>query len=938
MSLDNVEDIYPLTPLQQGMLVHTVSEPQSGVYVQQICTQLEGKLHIDEFAAAWRDTVRRFEVLRTAFLWEELDEPLQVVRQDVDVPWKHDDWRSSPEPHCDERLQTFLAEDRQQGFDLGSAPLMRMTIIRHTDDQWTWIWSFHHLLCDGWSVAIIRRDFMAFYAARCNSQNPTLPEPTRFRDHIARVQNNDNESSDVFWRKKLAGFETPTRIHTISNETQPDAVFAQQTKRFTREQTAAFLNFARTNNLTLNTVLHGAWSLLLSRCSRETDVVYGATASGRSAAEDGLESAVGLYINTLPVRVFVDGNSVLQTWLKALQTDLLNIREFEHSSLSRIQKQSDVTGPLFESILVFENYPATDATTNSTELNFVDTQYFEQSNYPLALLVVPGDKLQLLLIHDTRTYSADVAQEFLAGLQNLLAQFVASPTAELSQFWLSDGAQSQIVDNADTQCEEVLEPAIRMIEQWTERTPDALAVAFEGVSLSYNQLNQRANFVAARLHELNIAAGSTVALCCERSVEMIVGLLGILKTGAAYVPLDPTQAPERLNRLLNDAGCSAIVRQEQWVTNLHGATNGLSVVWVTEQSATENVCSGAAINPDNLAYVLFTSGSTGQPKAVEIANDALSRSTAARFEYYGESPQSFLLLSPVWFDSSVAGIFWTLCGGGCLVIPPEGMIQDMQRLTKYISQNRITHTLCLPSIYQLILNDAETEQLASLQCTIVAGESCQRSVVDDHFALAPAVRLFNEYGPTEASVWATVQQLQSSDIGRAVSIGTAAPGCSIHLLDANGHSVTNGVAGEIAIGGSRLATGYRNQPELTQERFVTQTFLDGSTQRLYRTGDLAICGSDGNLRFLGRIDRQIKIRGHRIEPGEIEETLKQHPAVGDAVVVAMHRTLQSSDDETANTLAADVDAMCARLSNLDPDLAAALLDEVENTAAKGITV
>ncbi|ESA38542.1 amino acid adenylation domain protein [Leptolyngbya sp. Heron Island J] len=924
--MENVADIYPLSPVQLGMLFHTLADTQAGVYVNQYTCKLSGNLQPNLLQQAWPQTVARHPVLRTAFLWDGLDEPLQVVREQVELPWRSWDWRGITDAEQMTKLEEFLECDRTQGFNLDQAPLLRLTLIHLRDNVHQFVWSSHHLLFDGWSLPLIWQDMLTYYGALLQGTVPQL-QPTRpYRDYIAWQQEQDLSTAETFWRNQLQGVVELTPLPAARPGTSQR--YQQQHQSLSPSLTTALKNLARQHRLTLNTLVQGAWALLLNHYSGEDQVTYGSVVSGRPADLVGMETMVGLFINTLPVRVSIKPDQTLVDWLQLRQQQLLDLRQYETTALTDIQRWSDVPqkNPLFESIVVFENYPAAAATDLGFDTS--DVRYLEQSNYPLALLVVPGESLELLLLFDSGRFEEGAILCLHAHLELLLTAFVEQPQSKLAELpRLTPTEQQQLTtwETVDYPRDLTIH---QLIEAQVQKTPDALAVVFEGQTLTYGELNQQADQLADLFRSNGVIPGDRIALCLNPSLSRIVCILAVLKAGAAYVPLDPAYPAERLQYCLEDTNPKFLLTQRSVdlpdisITVLYLDGEGM------EQCQTQGWAQGQPlqsphhpITPDDLAYIIYTSGSTGTPKGVMVSHQNLVHSTTARAHVYPEPVGRFLLLSSIAFDSSVAGIFWTLCQGGTLVLPPERIEQDLQQLADLIARQRITHTLCVPTLYSLLLASADPQQLAKLRTVIVAGEACPRALVQNHYAKLPATDLYNEYGPTEATVWCTAYRILAEP--GPVAIGKAIPNTQIYLLDKDLNLVPTGAIGEIYVGGDGVAQGYLHQPEKTALSFV---MLEGgqcppSRGRLYKTGDLARYRSNGTLEWLGRCDRQVKIRGYRIELGEIEDVLQDHQAIQETVVVARN-TLQPSD----------VDSLVSALASLPPDKADALL---ANTMGEG---
>ncbi|MEO0868305.1 MAG: condensation domain-containing protein, partial [Cyanobacteria bacterium J06642_11] len=782
MSLENVADIYPLSSVQQGMLFHALSAPRSGVYVEQYACKLQGNLRVAEFQQAWQQVIDRQPVLRTAFLWEGLDEPLQVVRQQVDGQWDIEDWREQPDG--EQAIAEFLAWDRTQDFDLLQAPISRFKLIRLQDNSHQFIWSFHHILADGWSIPIIWQEVLTCYAANCRQQSPALSPVNPYRDYIAWLKQQDLAGAETFWQSHLQGFiqttPLPAARSTARFTKQP---YQQQSLTLSPDLYAQLQTFSRQHRLTLNTVIQGAWALLLHHYSQQSDITYGSVVSGRPAQIKGVETMVGLFINTLPVRVAVEAHHKLIPWLQALQQQLLTLRQYEATPLSDVQRWSDIPqgNPLFESIVIFENYPTTE--NPDLDLDIQDVRYLEQSNYPLALLVVPGNTLELLLLFDPARSESGAISHLHDHLQMVLTAFVEQSDSQLvdlprltsiEQTWKTIDYPEGITIN-------------QLIAAQVEKTPDAPAVVFEKETLTYRELDQQAEALAARLRANGVGENDRVALCLHPSLARIISILAVLKAGGAYVPLDPSYPADRIVYCLEDTAPKILITQQSVLLPDVSVPRLYVEDW--EQSNSVEVAQDPGQSQDlplqeDLAYIIYTSGSTGKPKGVMVSHGNLVHSTLARTHVYPEPVGRFLLLSSIAFDSSVAGIFWTLGQGGTLVLPPERIEQDLQQLATLIRHQNITHTLCVPTLYSLLLDSVKPQYLETLRTVIVAGEACSTNLVQHHYAQLPATTLYNEYGPTEATVWCTAYRVvpTGADPG-PVPIGQPIPNTPIYLLD-----------------------------------------------------------------------------------------------------------------------------------------------------------
>jgi amino acid adenylation domain-containing protein len=944
MKMHNVEDIYPLSPMQQGLLFHTCSAPDAALYFEQWTCVLQGNLDVPAFRRAWQHIVERHPPLRTFFLWEGLDEPLQVVRQQVQIPWEQQDWRGRPAPEQQDWLDALLQDDQARGFDLTRAPLMRLLLIRISHDTYRFIWSFHHMLLDGWSISLIFKEVVACYTAFCQGQDPQLESRRPYWEYISWLKQQDLAAAEVFWRHTLKGFVAPSPlVGDRPRRAGPDQhSYASHQIALPAVSTAALRCLARAHQLTLSTLVQGAWALLLSRYSGEEDVVFGVVVSGRPTTLPGAEAMIGLLVNTLPARVRVLPGAELLPWLQAFQDRQVEARQYEYSPLVQLQQWSEMHGkqPLFESLVTFENYPAGGFALQSATGNVAvrDAQIIERTNYALTISAIPADELALKFMYDTERFEAAAIYRLAEQFQTVLKGIAGDPRqrlADLALLTLAERRRLLVEWNATEKAYPSDLFLHTAIEAQAERTPNAVAVVFEGAWLSYAELNQRANQLAHHLRKLGVGPDTLVGISLERSVELVVGLLGILKAGGAYVPLDPSYPAERLQYMLADSRVAVVLTataEDRGLkiedSSLAGTTSLSSILYplssiqvvdlvadwpLIAQQPTE--IPDVVVTPDNLAYMIYTSGSTGKPKGAMNTHGGICNRLLWMQDAYQLTPSDRVLQkTPFSFDVSVWEFFWPLMTGAGLVVARPGGHQDSAYLARLIVEQQITTVHFVPSMLQIFLDEPGLERCASLRRVICSGEALPFDLQERFFARLGA-ELHNLYGPTEAAVDVTFWNCKGASEPPMVPIGRPIANTQMHILDARFQPVPIGVAGELYIGGIGLARGYLGRPELTAERFIPNPFTDfrfgifdfglaatdtaiqnrkskiQNGERLYRTGDLARYREDGNIEYLGRIDHQVKIRGFRIELGEIEAALRQHPAVADAVAVVREDTL-----------------------------------------------
>ena len=901
MSKGKIEDFYPLSPAQQGILFHSLYQPESGVYFGQLLCVLRGDINVSAFRNSWQKVVDRHPILRTCFLWKNLKEPVQAVRKQAALSWQQMDWRSLSTSAQQQQLETFLKADREQGFDLTSAPLIRIALAQLETDTFQFILSNHHLVLDGWSLAIVLDEVLTFYQAFSQGEELHLKRPRPYRDYIAWLHQQDLSAAESFWRQTLKGFAAPTAIArgniVAGNRLESSG---QQQVIFSATATAALQSAARQHQLTLNTLVQAAWALLLSRYSGEEDVVFGTVVSGRPPELMGAESVVGLFVNPLPVRVKIDPQDFILSCLKELQAQQVEARQYEYSPLVQVQGWSEVPRslPLFESLVVFENYPS-DASLQEKihNLKVENIRFWETTNYPLTVMAMPGAELTLKIIFDRSCFEDSAIARMLGHLQTLLEGMTANPERKLSELPLLSAAERQqlLVQWNDTQADYPKNASIHeLFAAQTERTPDAVAAICENEQLTYRELNAKANQIAHYLQSLGVKPEVLVGICLERSLSMLVAILGILKVGAAYVPLDPAYPQERRSFMLADAKVPVLLTQKNLLETLpeHSAkVVCIDAEW-QEISRESDRNPAVKVEADGLAYVLYTSGSTGTPKGVLGTH----RGTVNRCFW---NPYPFIQediccqKTSLNFVDSVWEIFAPLLHGLPTVIIPDRAVKDINQFLQTLSKQNVTRLVLVPSLLRAILDSFPDldRRLPQLKYWICSGETLPMELCQQFREQMPQRVLINLYGSSEVA--ADVTWYDATNCVEKVPIGRPIANTQIYLLDRNLQPVPIGIPGDIYVGGDGLAQGYLNRPDLTSEKFISNPFgqeklyfLGNSHQKvLFKTGDIGCYRPDGNIEFLGRSDCQVKIRGFRIELGEIEAALSQHSSVSTAAVL-----------------------------------------------------
>ena len=902
--------LYPLSYGQQGLWFLYQLAPESAAYDQAFAWRIRSDLDVPALRRAFQALVDRHPVLRTTYVMRD-GRPVQQIHRHQKVHFEEIDastWSWG-------ELKDRLVEEAHRPFDLERGPILRVGLFTRSAQEHILLMVVHHIAIDFLSLVILMDELRLMYPAEKAGVRTSLPSlDWQYTDHIRwqteMLAGPEGERLWSYWQKQLAG-ELPVLDLPTDRPRPPVQTFRGDSYAFTlsEELGGRLKALARAKGATLYTLLLAAFQVLLHRYTAQNDVLVGTGAAGRTRRE--FARIVGYFTNMVVLRADLSRNPTFEAFLDQMRqrvTAALQYQDYPFSLLvERLQPARDPSrSPLFQAAFILQRRyrlqeqevspPMLDEMEERLDQEELELEFFpleqQLARFDLELMMFEeGRALSASLLYNTDLFDAATVARMAGHFQTLLKGIVANPEQRVLNLPLLTEVERHqlLVEWNDTQAEYTRDRCIhQLFEAQVERTPEAVAVVFENRRLTYRALNRRANQLAHYLRALGVGPGVLVGLCVERSLEMVVGILGILKAGGAYVPLDLAYPNERLCFLLEDTQLPVLLTQQRLVESLpeqRAHVILLDTDWEAFAGESGENPTGR-VRPDNLAYVIYTSGSTGRPKGVPVTHQNLVHSTCARISYYSEPVTGFLLLSSFAFDSSVAGIFWTLCQGGKLVLPPDDLQQNLLHLAALIAQHQVSHLLSIPSLYAFILAQAELQQLVGLRAAIVAGESCPRELVERHNELLPHTSLFNEYGPTEGTVWSSVYQCQSLGPRAQVPIGCPTANMQIYLLDACLQPVPIGVLGELCISGDGLARGYLNRPALAAEKFMPNPFSEEPGSRIYRTGDLARYLPDGNIEFLGRVDHQVKVRGFRIELGEIEAVLGQHPAVQEAVVTA----------------------------------------------------
>jgi amino acid adenylation domain-containing protein len=895
--------------------------------------RLEGDVPVASVERAFRLILQRHEVLRTYFEPSGGD-PVQIVTPRVSFRIPVIDLTSSPEPQALAEAERIAKIEARASFDLSMPPLIRVTLVQIRKDLCFLFVTAHHTVCDGWSIGIIAKEFGEICSAAAAGRFPTLPELPLSYSEFAEWQNeqlrdSESQSEIDYWAAKLKGmsyFELRTDkprqpLQTINSDIQSVLL--------DRRLVADAQTLARSHQCTLFMTVLGALLTLLHRYSGETDIALGTQVVGRDEVE--LENLVGVFINTLILRGNVDGDPTFAELLARMNDLVIEAFEHQHVPLERLieilkPKRELNRNPLFSVNFIYQRSFIENATYGTFKL--IDTpSYSPGALYDLNFFMVERPEgWRLSCEYKTDLFEKATVCRMLEHLQNILRAASADPQRRVAAIPLLSAAERNqlLVDLNRTETPFPSHLTLpEMFAAQAAKTPADVALIFEDRTLSYAELDTRSNKLAHHLRKLGVGPETLVAICAERSLELIVGLQGIHKAGGAYVPLDPQYPRDRLEFMLRDSGATVLLTQEALLRRLPAA--GAQVVCLDrDQRLIEEQPASApplTARPDNLAYLIYTSGSTGKPKGAMNTHRAIvNRLVWMQEAYRLSSADRVLQKTPISFDVSVWELFWPLLYGAQMVLARPGGHQDPSYLAEVIERQRVTVMHFVPSMLSVFLQRAELRRVRSLRHTFCSGEALSVDTQNRFLRSLPG-KLHNLYGPTEAAVDVTAWECQVLDPQASVPIGRPIANIRLYILDARREPTPLGVAGELYIGGVGVARGYLNRPQLSQERFIESPFVKG--ERLYRTGDLARYRADGNIEFLGRLDHQVKLRGLRIELGEIEVALREQPGVRDAAVLV--RELAPGDQRliayfvSTATAAVAADALRSSLAARLPD-------------------
>ncbi|MFL1387566.1 non-ribosomal peptide synthetase [Pseudomonas tritici] len=895
-----IEDVYPLTPMQEGLLLHTLLEPGTGLYYMQDRYRINSALDPERFAQAWQAVIARHEALRASFCWNVGEDMLQVIHKPGSTPIEYLDWSNDPESEQEPRLQALLKQEREAGFDLLKQAPFHLRLLRVGAERYWFMMSNHHILIDAWCRSLLMNDFFEIYMALGEGRDAQLATPPRYRDYIAWLQRQNLNEARQWWQQNLQGFERTTPIPSDRPFLREHAghsggmVVGDCYTRLDARDGAQLRALAQAHQLTVNTFAQAAWALVLRRLSGDRDVLFGVTVAGRPVEMPEMQRTVGLFINSIALRVKLpedDQRCSVRQWLSGLLDSNMQLREYEYLPLVTIQEHSELPKgqPLFDSLFVFENAPVEVSVLDRAQsLNATSDSGRTHTNFPLTAVCYPGDDLGLHLSYDQRYFDETTVQGMLGEFKRLLLALVQGFHGDMADLPLIGEQESAFLVDGCNQSEHAypLERSyIELFEEQVAAHPQRTAASCLDQQWTYDELNRRSNGLGHALIAAGVGLDQPIALLAERNLDLLGMIIGSFKAGAGYLPLDPGLPSQRLRSIIDLSRTPLLVCteacREQAIELLDGFDCQL-LVWEEIPARGENP--GIYSGPDNLAYVIYTSGSTGLPKGVMVEQRGMLNNQLSKVPYLALSDADVIAQTASQsFDISVWQFLAAPLFGARVDIVPNTIAHDPQGLLEHVQAQGISVLESVPSLIQGMLAQ-DRISLDGLRWMLPTGEAMPPELAHQWLLRYPQIGLVNAYGPAECSDDVAFYRVDlASTRGTYLPIGTPTDNNRLYLLDGALELVPQGAVGELCVAGTGVGRGYVSDPLRTAPVFVPNPF-GAPGERLYRTGDLARRRSDGVLEYVGRVDHQVKIRGYRIELGEIEARLHEQPEVRDAAV------------------------------------------------------
>ncbi|GAA4279089.1 non-ribosomal peptide synthetase [Aquimarina mytili] len=899
-----IDDVYTLSPTQEGMLFHSVLEPESKVYFDQKILSLKGNLNTIAVEKSMEALVKHHEVFRTVFLHKNLETPIQVVLKERKLDFIYKDIQEECERlSIDDAVNLYITEDKSKGFNLSEDILMRVTLLKVQEEEYRMIWSHHHIVMDGWCTSILWNDFKNLYSGFTKNDPIQLESSPKYSQYIQWLEQLDKDASKEYWSTYLENYEHLASLPKRDVDFNALKSYDLRSNKHlvSKEKTNVLQKISKNNAVTLSTIFQTIWGVVLAKYNNVDDVVFGNVVSGRTSEIAGIENIVGLFINTLPVRVRYDEEDTLETLLKKTQASAFESEPHHYHSLLDIQENSELGNGLFDHILVFENYPISEnikgVEDKKNGFSVTDVDIFEQTNYDFNVIIIPGEEIQIQIDYNQNVYSQATIHQILSHFDNVLEQLVLDKDSRISKLKLVSEEEKNVLqqklNNTQINYPKDLNIVDLFLKQ-VDKNPKNIAIKFGDSAISYQELHEKSSKVACVLREFGVKNDSIIGLLMDRSIDTIIGMLGILKAGGAYLPIDINYPDDRKEYIIQDSRTSLILTTINF-EDIHKLKGDFQIQYIEhafEKSiGDKDLAVNNVSNPSDLCYVIYTSGTTGNPKGVMIEHRNVVRL------FFNENPLFDFGSNDTWtmfhshcFDFSVWEIYGALLFGGKLIIIPQLIAKDTKQYLDIVKQEGVTVLNQTPSaFYNLIQAELSCKETSlGLRYVIFGGEALNPRKLKSWKEKYPNTKLINMFGITETTVHVTYKEITEHEIQNNISnIGKPISTLSTIILDKYQNLTPKGVIGELYVGGSGIARGYLNKPELTAEKFIPNPY--NPEEKLYRSGDLARILDSWELEYKGRIDHQIQLRGYRIELGEIENKILTHPKIEEAVVTFKER-------------------------------------------------
>ncbi|MDP2320785.1 MAG: amino acid adenylation domain-containing protein [Acidobacteriota bacterium] len=894
---EDLKDLYPLTPMQEGMLFHARHEPGGPAYTEQVVWRISGAFDVAKYQQAWDALHARYDALRSVFAFEKSREPLQMVLKERKADFAFESLLAIPAAERETRAVAARSAEKSQGFDLARGPVLRVRVLQLAEAEHDVVLTWHHILLDGWSTHLVLRDLLALYDAALTNTPPALPPVPSFAPYVEWLKSRDREASLSYWQQLLDGYDAAAEISPLAAPGEGAFDLQRVDVRLDVSVQRDLQALASAHDATLSSVVQAAWGVVLGRYGDTRDVVFGAVVSGRSPEVPDIERMAGLLINTIPVRVSYGEQDSFATLVARVQRQAVDSQAHHASKLADIQGRTELRGGLIKHLLVFENYPASQIGAGTTGLSARVVETSEPTNYDLIVVVEPGDTLRLEFQFNARAYTHAQVVALGDHLGRFLSEAARQPGAAVTGLnMLSPAERDELVNGLNATARDY-PSASTLAAQFTEsvkRNGARAAVTADGLTLTYDELDQRANRLAHHLSANGVTAGDRVAVLLERSPALIEAMLAIVKLGASAVPLDPAAPAERTTFVAADARVRAIVALAATEVRAPGVTRIATDAQASEIAAcpaTAPPVTGAQANDEVVLF--YTSGSTGTPKAVRVPHRAILR-LVMNTDYVSLGVNDRVAnISNVAFDAATFELWGPLLNGGEVHVLGRDMALTPQVLARELRSRGITAMFLTTALFNQVAREAP-EAFTTLDTVMVGGEKVEPRWVKRILARGAPKRLLNAYGPTETCTFATWHLITSvSDAATDIPIGRPIANTTAYVVDRGLLLQPIGASGELLIGGPGVALGYHERPDLTEASFVANPF-DPNGGTLYRTGDIVRRNADGDIEFIGRRDSQVKLRGFRIEPGEIESALRRFPGL-DGALVMVHQDETTGD-------------------------------------------